>query len=151
MPSGTSGNTFKLKHGQKLVFDGQLHGQANKSSLLPVGTYYKYTEAAESGYDAQAKTYSAPDTTGTTTDDDPSGSNGLVVSYYTDGTVSNPSAIVGETSETNTNHSDVTNKYTQTPTGFLIDALPYALMIGIPILALIIWIVVRKRKATHQF
>ena len=138
---------LKIKHMQRLVFDGNSYtpsgGTAFTTTKLPEGTTYGYIEdnsaTEKQKYDASAETYTATSATGTHTDDDAT-AHTLTVSY--DGGVTNAIISVGDY----TNHSDITNAWEYTPTGFLIDALPYILMIGIPLAAFIIWMIGRRRK-----
>lgn len=132
-----------LKDSQTLTFSG-----------LTTGTTYKVVEKGKDDdpviepYTTTAKSTTV-NTNGSIVVETSAGAtgSGITVQYGTE-TGQNNAAIVGQGTG---NETDVANSLTITPTGFLIDAAPYILLIGIPIIALIIWIVVRKRRATCQF
>lgn len=131
-------NTFKLKHGESIVFNGE-----NGSTLLPVGTQYYLTETGTPDYTASAttvsKTNSGEDVSQTTNAE--KGMN-LDVDYNV---VKNPSVVVGNGFGNST--AIINTKSNVTPTGFLIDNMPYILLIGIPVIAAIAWLVYRRKKA----
>lgn len=139
--------SFNLQHNYRLVLDGDDHGQAASTSTLPVGTTYTYTETGVTDFTPKAHT--VKDQTageGTDLEVDTIGESGqnLVVAYNeTAGATQNLAAIIGMGLN---NYSAVTNDYDYNPLGFLIDALPYALMIGLPVAAFIIWMVSRRKK-----
>lgn len=141
----TATNTFKLKHGQTLVFDG-----TNGSTKLPVGTTYSYTETGVMHYIPGAVTVCKPGGEASdievTTPDGDEGKN-YTVAYKAEDPSKNLAAIVGTGTG---NNSALTNTYREvTPTGFLIDNMPYILLIGIPIVAAIVWLVIRRRRANN--
>ena len=147
--------SLPLKHGQRLIFDGTtVGGQA--TTKLPVGTTYGYYEdlsdftAADVVGAAQTYTADTADAVASQQSTDP---HRLTVAY--DGTTDpavTPAVATARisaapsTAPSQENKSIVTNTMSPTPTGFLIDALPYILMVGIPLAAFIIWMVGRKRK-----
>ncbi|MDO5426419.1 MAG: hypothetical protein Q4F54_01125 [Coriobacteriia bacterium] len=151
----TPASSLPLKHGQRLIFDGTtVGGQA--TTKLPVGTTYGYYEdlADFSATDVvgAAQTYTA-DTADPVASAQTADPHRLTVAY--DGTTTpavTPAVATARISAAPSsapaqeNKSIVTNTMSPTPTGFLIDALPYILMVGIPLAAFIIWMVGRKRK-----
>lgn len=97
-------------------------GETVEIDGLPVGATYTLEETAVNNY-TPTYTYAATDAKGATI----------------------AKAIVGATEDKNT--GVVTNDYTPvTPTGILISNLPYILLIGIPVAALVAWLVIRGKR-----
>lgn len=140
-----SGVSFTLKGDEKMVFDGTTQfvgtdGVTHKSDKLLAGVSYSCTETGVSTYEPSAEVATMKSTgsdKGTIAKKDAGSS--LEIKYPT---VSQ--AIVGQGTG---NYSTVTNNRVQiTPTGFLIDNAPYMLLIGIPIVAAICWLVIRRKR-----
>ncbi|KXT75619.1 EftLSL.A [Streptococcus sp. DD10] len=108
--------TFKLKHGEKFSIDN-----------LPAGSRYSVTETGTPGYTATAvyKENGVARTVNGTSNSDFSVQN----------------VLIGE----KTNENNVTNTFADvTPTGLLIDNLPFILMIGLGVAGFVV--VARRRR-----
>ena len=121
---------IELADGDTLSFD----------AVLPVGTRYEIIETGETGYTASAVTYnSATQSDATKTAKQPG--VGTAGADYTIAADENTAVTVNGASAV------ITNDYkTITPTGVFMDNLPYILMIGIPVIALIAWVLVQRRR-----
>lgn len=125
--------SFKLSHGQSLKF-----------ASLPVGTTYSYTETGYEDYKTKATTTTTT-SSGPLSVNTPEGQSGQGINVaYGD---SNKAAIIGQAAG---NKSMVTNTKPEiSPTDFMVDVLPYVVLIGIPVGACVAWLIYRRRKANN--
>lgn len=125
---------FNLKHGDYVTFDS-----------LPVGTTYTIAVEGKENYTTTANVASTK-TDGTAQNASVNGTtegNGMMAAQFTDEAASE--ATIGPT--TGGNIVDIVNTCTATtPTGILIANLPYILLIGIPVVALVAWVVIRRKR-----
>ena len=123
MTQKTGSVEFKLKHGEKINFTG-----------VPAGTAYEITEAGATGYTPKATVVKG----GVSSTPSP-GTSG------TEYTVANLLAVQG------TNSVAFTNTYGDiSPTGFLIDNLPFILLIILVVGALALYIRSRKNNLVRS-
>jgi len=116
--------TINLKHGQRLAFMG-----------LPTGTTYSVTEAAAADY--------TPSASVVVNGGAPAVTNGTVSTALS---IGSPTAII---IGANSNSAAYTNTYKNvTPTGISLNNLPFIMMIGLAVIALAAYIVVKSRKRT---
>ncbi len=125
--SGNS-NTINLKHKQKLIFID-----------LPVGTFYEMQEAAIPDYKGKVELYQGSTTPSSFQATDAN------IAVSTNSANSGNEAKVGEDPD---NGARFTNEHTATitPTGIIIDNLPFILLLAVAVGALILGIVVKTRK-----
>jgi len=114
--------TINLKHGQRLAFMG-----------LPVGTTYSVTEAGTPDY--------TPSASVVVNGGVPAVTNGTVSTALS---IGSPTAII---IGANTNSAAYTNTYkTVAPTGISLNNLPFIMMIGLAVIALAVFLIVKSRK-----
>ena len=141
-PMGTLDQpTFRLRHGETLRFEGvdSTDLDTYQKGTLPAGTVWTVEEAGTPGYRASASVNnnSAIDATITP------GTAGMDYSIASDGT--NP-LVAGDSQ----NRAVVTNTYkTITPTGILLNNLPYILLIVVALGGFAGYIVSKRRKAVR--
>lgn len=140
--------TFNLANNEELVF-GDFSGTGNtwKPQVLPVGTTYTVIEALGDDTGLAQYTPTAIVTyNGGTSVNATAGTAGTTYTIHGDGTGTPAiNTTVGETADGN--KTAVTNTYkTVTPTGLLIDNLPYILMIGIPVLMVGLYLAAKRRQ-----
>lgn len=113
-------------------------GSLSFGNVLPVGTRYEVIETGEAGYTASGVTYANSGATTQTSAQPQAGTAGAdytVASGANTAVTPDGAALV------------VTNTYRAvTPTGILMDNLPYLLMLGMPVAAFAAWFVNRRRK-----
>lgn len=129
--ANTANGTFQLKHGETLKFS-----LADSCTELPVGTTYELVETGVAGY-----TGSAMVATGGGTE-----AGAPVVAEGADLPIDLDECLISE----GENYTDVTNTYKKvTPTGVLIDLLPYIVIIGLVIGGMFFMVAAKRRKATR--
>lgn len=165
--------SVNLKHNQFLVFSGETYTDGTAScttTKLPTGSVYQVQDQAEVGYKPHVDVYTAnlrEDTTGVGPlnpehYDAASHTTPLFVRHpkmADTGSKTFKNATVGQVEMEEVDDEQVpisknlclfTNEHTVPPSGFMLDCVPYIIMIGIPILAFAIWLVSRKRRANNR-
>lgn len=138
----TTTDTIKLTDNGYIKFDS-----------LPVGTQYGVTETGISPYITKHTTVSKVQTGGndtTVTVDYPAtGGEGAGADYsYWNATSPNAACILGLNTG---NTSDIYNKRIDvTPTGILVNIAPYLILLGLPICAIVAWLLVRRAKKNRR-
>lgn len=136
VPNTASNVTFTLSHGETLVFDGN-----NGSTLLPLGATYTITETGTTGYTPSVDLTSGAQVAGTTEitfDPTPAAAGSSI-------TVTKALLVDDD------NAADFTNTYkTVTPTGILMDNLPFVLLILVACGGLVAYLVLKRRKAHNR-
>lgn len=123
--------TFELKHGWKLVFEDN---DVNATNALPAGTQYEITEVFSEGYTATVSVNGAADATTTV----PSGCTEKCDTVLSGATVISNA----------TNTAAWTNTYrTISPTGIIMNSLPYILIIVTAIAGFAGYIILRRKQA----
>lgn len=121
--------TIKLKHGQRLQF-----------GELPIGAYYEMTEAATPNYKATVKLYQ-----GSTTPTSFTGSN-FNVAVSTNEANNGNAAMVALNAQNGADFINAYNDANITPTGIIINNLPYFLLLTVAVGALVLFVTVKARK-----
>lgn len=141
--------TFKLSDGQYLRFEGgKVSGDAGFDegmTGLPTGVTYTLTEAATRDYIAQANVFvnTADLTTGSVNKANTAVNTALVIGG-TPGTVLTTPIVLGEKE----NQADFINTHQSiTPTGILLNNLPFIILIVLALGGLTLYIVGKRRKA----
>ena len=129
VPVGTT-TSFQLKHGWKLVFENDT---INSTTALPVGTQYITTELFSDGYTPEVRINGS--TNPATTTDDGSGN------------ISHSAVAIASSSNT----AAWTNVYRLiSPTGIIINKLPYILLVVVSIGGFVGYIMLKRRQAKKQ-
>ena len=130
-PSATM--TINLKHNQHLVFVGDMH----------YGSSYKAVEAAVENYTAKVVVTENGGTPITLSNGAPNTARSTLANDSAD-----PLRIVGQSGK---NIAAFTNTYKEvTPMGIAIDDMPYIILIGVALIALAAYVVVRTRRNSRD-
>ncbi len=134
--AGKATVTFALCHGESI----SLRMTETDDSKLPTGTKYEFTETGVTNYTPKADLYTTSDTVDTTV----TGSEGNNLNIGDNEADGNAYTIVSNNDKTK---AAVTNTYKAvTPTGIIINNLPYILIVGAAVAGLIAFVVTRRRR-----